>query len=65
MKIKRQSSVFDTPLGGGVRRRSRLPLIPIILFALLVLFVVFIWSRGGEQSQVTVEKVISADKLGQ
>ncbi|MEO8723738.1 MAG: hypothetical protein ABI395_09500 [Sphingobium sp.] len=70
MKIKRHSSVFDTPLGGrGLggrgRRRTRLPIIPIVLAALLVLFIAFIWSRGGEHSQVSVEKVIPADRLGQ
>lgn len=65
MKIKRHSSVFDTPLGGRSRRRTRLPLVPIIVVALLVLGVAFLWSRGGEQAQVNVQKVIPAEKLGQ
>lgn len=65
MKIKRHSSVFDTPLGGGSRRRMRLPLVPIIAVVLLVLGVAFLWSRGGERSQVNVQKVIPAEKLGQ
>lgn len=65
MKIKRHSSVFDTPLGSSSRRRMRLPLVPIAAVVLLVLGVAFLWSRGGEQSQVNVQKVIPAEKLGQ
>ncbi len=61
MKTNRHSSVFDT---GSRRRRSRLPIVPIVILAVLIGLVVLLWSRGGEQSQQRVEKAIPADKLG-
>ncbi len=60
MKITRNTSSF----GGGTRRRSPLPIIPIILVLLAVGLVVLAWSRGGEQPQKPVEKAIPAEKLG-
>lgn len=60
MKIKRQTSSFES----RPRRRSTLPLIPIILILLIVGVFVLLWARGGEQPQVRVEKAIPAEKLG-
>ncbi len=60
MKIKRQTSSFES----RPRRRSTLPLIPIILILLIVGLFVLLWARGGEQPQVRVEKAIPAEKLG-
>ena len=50
--------------GGSRRRGTRLPIIPIALVVLLALILVFLWSRGGEQPQQRVEKVIPAEQLG-
>lgn len=61
MARNRHTSSFQ----GGSRRRSAIPLIPIILIVILVALVALFWSRGGEQPQVRVEKVIPAEKLGQ
>jgi len=61
MKSNRSFSSFE----GGSRRRTRLPIIPIIIVILLVALLAFLWSRGGEQPQKPVEKVIPAEKLGQ
>ncbi|MBD3765555.1 MAG: hypothetical protein IE927_12710 [Rhodobacterales bacterium] len=41
------------------------PILPIILVVLVVALLAFLWSRGGEQPQQRVEKVIPAEKLGQ
>ncbi len=60
MKIKRQISSFES----RPRRRSTLPLIPIIVILLIVGLFVLLWARGGEQPQVRVEKAIPAEKLG-
>lgn len=60
MKIKRQTSSFES----RPRRRSTLPLIPIIVILLIVGLFVLLWARGGEQPQVRVEKAIPAEKLG-
>ncbi|GLI97608.1 hypothetical protein [Sphingobium sp. BS19] len=57
MKIKRQTNSFES----RPRRRSALPIIPIVL--LIGLFWLM-WARGGEQPQVPVEKAIPAEKLG-
>lgn len=61
MKIKRSSSVFDSP-----RRRSsvRLPIIPIAIIVVVIAVLMLLWSRGGEQPQNRVEKAVPADKLG-
>lgn len=61
MKIKRQSSMFETS-----RRRPalRLPIIPIALVLALALLLAFLWSRGGEKPLTPVEKPIAAEKLG-
>lgn len=61
MKNNRNFSSFD---GGSRRRGTRLPIIPIALVVLLALILVFLWSRGGEQPQQRVEKVIPAEQLG-
>jgi quinol-cytochrome oxidoreductase complex cytochrome b subunit len=60
MKIKRQNSSFDS----RQRRRSSLPIVPVVLLILLVAALWLMWSRGGEQPQVHVEKAIPAEKLG-
>jgi hypothetical protein len=63
MKSKRNYGTFETT----TRRRrgiSLAPLVPIVLLVLVVGFLWLIWSRGGEQPQVRVEKVIPAEKLG-
>jgi hypothetical protein len=60
MKNNRSYSSFE----GRSRRRTRLPIIPVILVILLIALIAFLWSRGGEQPQQRVEKVISAEKLG-
>jgi hypothetical protein len=49
---------------GGGRRRSNLPIIPIVAVVLLIAIVAFLWSRGGERPQQRVEKAIPAEKLG-
>ncbi|MBB6122596.1 hypothetical protein [Sphingobium subterraneum] len=61
MKIKRSSSVFDSP-----RRRSsvRLPIIPIAVIVVVIALLMLLWSRGGEKPQTRVEKAIPAEKLG-
>ena len=61
MKNNRNFSSFD---GGSRRRGTRLPIIAIALVVLLALILVFLWSRGGEQPQQRVEKVIPAEQLG-
>lgn len=62
MKNNRNFSSFE---GGQRRRGTRLPIIPIALIVLFVALLAFFWSRGGEQPQQRVEKVIPAEKLGQ
>ncbi|MBA4091712.1 hypothetical protein [Sphingomonas sp. VDB2] len=62
MKNNRNFSSFE---GGSRRRGSSLPIIPIALAALVIALLAFFWSRGGEQPQQRVEKVIPAEKLGQ
>ncbi|MCE7797281.1 hypothetical protein LWE61_12015 [Sphingobium sufflavum] len=60
MKIRNNNS-----FGGPARRRRNPLLLPVII--LIVLFVALIgwlWSRGGEQAQVRVEKAIPAERLG-
>lgn len=59
MKIKRSHSSFETR-----RRGMNLPIVPLVLVAVLIAAVVFLWSRGGEQPQQRVEKTISAERLG-
>lgn len=61
MKNNRSYSSFE----GGSRRRTRLPIIPTVIVILLIALIAFLWSRGGEQPQARVEKVIPAEKLGQ
>lgn len=61
MRSNRSFSTFDS---SSRRRGKRLPLIPIVLVALLVGLIALLWSRGGEQPQQRVEKVIPAEKLG-
>jgi hypothetical protein len=60
MKSNRSYSNFD----GGSRRRTRLPIIPIVLVLLIVGLLALFWSRGGERPQQRVEKAIPAEKLG-
>lgn len=60
MKNKSNFGGFDR----SSRRRSNLPIVPIALAVLLVLFLLFLWSRGGEQPQARVEKTIPAEQLG-
>lgn len=62
MKNNRNFSSFE---GAGRRRGTRLPILPIVLVVLVVALLAFLWSRGGEQPQQRVEKVIPAEKLGQ
>ncbi|MES2173181.1 cbb3-type cytochrome oxidase assembly protein [Sphingobium sp. AR-3-1] len=62
MKNNRNFSSFE---GGSRRRGSSLPIIPIALALLVIGLLAFFWSRGGEQPQQRVEKVIPAEKLGQ
>jgi len=62
MKRNRSYSSFE---GGSRRRGPSLPLIPIIAVVVLVAIIALLWSRGGEQPQSRVEKVIPAEKLGQ
>lgn len=62
MKNNRNFSSFE---GGSRRRGSSLPIIPIALALLVIALLAFFWSRGGEQPQQRVEKVIPAEKLGQ
>lgn len=62
MKNNRNFSSFE---GGSRRRGSSLPIIPIALAVLVIALLAFFWSRGGEQPQQRVEKVIPAEKLGQ
>lgn len=60
MKIKRQNSSFES----RPRRRSPLPIIPIVFVAVLIGVLWLAWARGGEQPQTRVEKAIPAEKLG-
>ncbi|RVT40159.1 hypothetical protein [Sphingobium algorifonticola] len=60
MKIKRHSNSFES----RPRRRSTLPLIPIVLILLIVGLFALLWARGGEQPQVRVEQAIPPEKLG-
>ncbi|CAN5341577.1 hypothetical protein BH10PSE12_BH10PSE12_03270 [soil metagenome] len=63
MKSNRNFGSFETT----TRRRRGLPiatLIPVVLVALVIGFVLLIWSRGGEQPQQRVEKAIPAEQLG-
>ena len=62
MKNNRNFSKFESSTR---RRGSRLPIVPVAALVLVVLLVVFLWSRGGEKPQQRVEKVIPAEKLGQ
>ncbi len=62
MKNNRNFSSFE---GSTRRRGSRLPIVPIAAVILVVLLVIFLWSRGGEKPQQRVEKAIPAEKLGQ
>jgi hypothetical protein len=62
MKNNRNFSSFE---GSTRRRGTSLPIIPIALVVLFVALLAFFWSRGGEQPQQRVEKVIPAEKLGQ
>ncbi len=52
--------------GGPDRRirRSRAPIIWIVLVVLLFALFALLWSKGGEKPMVQVEKAISADRLG-
>lgn len=61
MARNRHTSSFQ----GASRRRSSLPIIPIVIVVVLIALVALLWSRGGEQPQARVEKVIPAEKLGQ
>ena len=61
MKNNRNFSSFE---GSQRRRGTSLPIIPIALVLLLVALLAFFWSRGGEQPQQRVEKVIPAEQLG-
>ncbi|MDX3901214.1 MAG: hypothetical protein QHC40_12010 [Sphingobium sp.] len=60
MKNNRSQSSFE----GRSRRRTRLPIIPIVLVLLIVGLLALFWSKGGERPQARVEKVIPADRLG-
>lgn len=62
MKNNRNFSSFE---GSTRRRGTRLPIIPVVLVVLVVALLAFFWSRGGEQPQQRIEKVIPAEKLGQ
>lgn len=62
MKNNRNFSSFE---GSTRRRGTRLPIVPVVLIVLVVALLAFFWSRGGEQPQQRVEKVIPAEKLGQ
>lgn len=46
------------------RRRTRLPIVPLVALAVLIGLLVLLWTRGGEQPQQRVEKPIAADRLG-
>ncbi|MGE4323438.1 MAG: hypothetical protein AB7E60_10470 [Sphingobium sp.] len=61
MKNRRSHSSFE---GASRRRGTRLPLIPILVVIVLAALIAFLWSRGGEQPQQRVEKVVPAEKLG-
>ena len=60
MKSNRSFSSFE----GGSRRRTRLPIIPIVLVLIVIGLLALFWSKGGEQPQQRVEKAIPAEKLG-
>ncbi|MEJ7925227.1 hypothetical protein WG908_00485 [Sphingobium sp. AN641] len=60
MKSNRNFGSFQ----GASRRGTRLPIVPIVLVAIIVGLLALFWSRGGEQAQTRVEKVIPAEKLG-
>jgi hypothetical protein len=60
MKIRNNNS-----FGGPSRRRRNPLLLPIVILAVLfVVLIGWLWSRGGEQAQSRVEKVIPAERLG-
>ena len=52
--------------GGPDRRlrRSRTPIVWVILLILLLALLALLWSKGGERPMTQVEKPIPADKLG-
>lgn len=60
MKSNRSFSSFER----GSRRRTRLPIIPIVLVLIVAGLLALFWSKGGEQPQQRVEKAIPAEKLG-
>jgi hypothetical protein len=60
MKSNRSFSSFE----GGSRRRTRLPIIPIVLVLIVIGLLALFWSKGGEQPQQRVEKAIPTEKLG-
>ena len=60
MKSNRNFGSFQ----GASRRGTRLPIIPIVLIAIVAGLLALFWSRGSEQPQTRVEKVIPAEKLG-
>jgi len=61
MKRSRHYSSFENSTR---RRRISIPILPILIPILLIAFLWFIWSRGGEQPMKTVEKPIATEKLG-
>lgn len=62
MKNNRSFGSFES---GSRRRGVRLPILPIAILVVIIALLAFFWSRGGEQPQQRVEKVIPAEKLGQ
>ena len=62
MKRNRSYSSFE---GSSRRRKTSLPIIPIIAVLVLAGIIALLCSRGGERPQDRVEKVIPAEKLGQ
>jgi hypothetical protein len=63
--MKNNRSSFSSFEGSQRRRGTRLPIIPIAIAVLVIALLAFFWSRGGEQPQQRVEKVIGQEKLGQ
>jgi hypothetical protein len=59
MGSKYRRTSFEQP-----RRRLHLPFIPIFVAILVCGGLYFLWSRGAEQPQVRVEKVIPSERLG-
>jgi hypothetical protein len=55
---------YTSSFEGASRRRSRLPIVPIVAVVILAALLAFLWSRGGEKPQQRVEKTIPAEKLG-